>query len=127
MDAISKRPGKRDKPREPIRGHDATRRPPPLTFYALRITPCRPGLPRRLAAPEHQREGGSISAKAGSRFTPIVTAEFDIFFTISIQYFENTHHRPLPLNHLCKMPKKTVKFRDDVAPTSPPPGCHHAP
>ena len=48
-----------------------------------------------------------------------VTAKFYIFFTISIQFFKNTGHRPLPLNHLRKMPDKTVKFRVDFAPAVP--------
>jgi len=131
MDAISKRPGKRDRTCEPIRGHDATRRPTPLTFYALPITPCRAGLPRRSISAKagasarrrlhvsrfthHALPRRSSRSKAGSRFTPIVTAEFDIFFTISIQYFENTPHRPLPLNHLCKMTEESVKFQVDFA------------
>jgi hypothetical protein len=55
----------------------------------------------------------SIGAKAGQS---LVTAKFYIFFTISIQYFENTHQRPLPLNHLRKMQEKTVKFLIDIAP-----------
>jgi hypothetical protein len=72
-------------------------------------TPCTQPLhvlPRRLAAPEHQREGG---------FTLIVTSKFDIFFTVSIPNSKNTHHRPLPPNDLRKMPEETVKFCVDIA------------
>jgi hypothetical protein len=68
-------------------------------------------------------------AKAEARRRPIhaprsnvsrasVTAKFDIFFTFSPSHFENTHHRPLPLNHLRKMPEKTVQFRVDIGQAS---------
>ena len=79
---------------------------PGSTPHLTRSTPCRAGLSRRPV-----RHGFSEGGSEGA-FThrANVTAEFDIFFTISIHYFENTHLRPLPLNHLRKMPGETVKF-----------------
>jgi hypothetical protein len=73
-------------------------------------------LPRRLAAPTCRAEA-SERRRVTHQFS--VTAKFYIFFTVSIHYFENTHHQPLPLNHLRKMPKKTVKFLVDFAPAVP--------
>jgi hypothetical protein len=108
MDTISRSAGKRNKTREPVRERGGTRRldrdaqPPRISRFAAPACRAEASAQRR----EHQREGG---------FTPIVTAKVDIFFTISIPNFENTHDRPLPLNHLRKMPEETVKFRVDFA------------
>jgi hypothetical protein len=110
MEIITKWAGKRHKAREPIRARERSRRLGPPLRFTFHVS--------RLAAPEHQSGGG---------FTPIVTAELDIFFTISPSHFENTPHRPLPLNHLRKLREETVQFSVDFAPASSPPGCHHAP
>jgi hypothetical protein len=100
MDTHTQWTGARHKTHEPIRGRERAR-PTVFTFRAPRFN-----VPR------------SNDSGHASRIThqPIVTSKFDIFFTISIPNFKNTLHRPLPLNHLRKMPKKTVKFLVDFAP-----------
>jgi hypothetical protein len=89
MDTIAKWAGKRGPGGQPLLP-PSPRTAPPAFFYVLRFT--------------HQF---------------IVTAELPIFSTFSPSHLKNTHHRPLPLNHLRKMPKETVQFRVDFAPVVP--------
>ena len=88
MDTANKWVGKRHKTREPIRRRERSRRTV-STFRAPR---------------------SNVLTFPGN-----VTAELRIFSTFSPSHFENTHHRPLPLNHLRKMQEKTVQFRVDIA------------
>jgi len=115
MDTFPKRAGKRGKTRRQRVAWIAAPSLSPLTFSFHA-----PAAPTRLAG---LSAGALAEAEArrrrvhASRFThqPIVTAELDIFYTISPSHFKNTHLRPLLLNHLRKMPEEAVQFLVDIA------------